>query len=118
MRIILHADDFGYDDETVRATIECFERGALTSATIMPKMPATAAAVEYAKAHPQFSFGVHLTYVSDGVERPVSDPKELPALCRPDGLFLPSQTVRVRAMQDKLPLAAHEPAPQVVGVEM
>src|SRR5688500_13240682 len=70
----------------------------------MPKVRAPRQAVEYAKSHRQFSFGVHLTYVSDGIERPVSDPKELPALCRPDGIFLPSQTVRVRAMQDKLPI--------------
>lgn len=103
MRIILNADDFGMDQETVRATIECFERGALSSATIMPKMPATAAAVEYARSHPQFSFGVHLTYVSDGVERPVSEPADVPALCAADGQFLPSQTVRLLAVRNRIP---------------
>jgi predicted glycoside hydrolase/deacetylase ChbG (UPF0249 family) len=35
LRIILNADDFGASDEAVRATVECFERGGLTSATIM-----------------------------------------------------------------------------------
>ena len=42
MRIIINADDFGMDEDTVRATIECLEAGALTGATIMPNMPATA----------------------------------------------------------------------------
>ena len=42
MRLVLNADDFGYSDDTVEATIECFACGALTSATIMPAMPAAA----------------------------------------------------------------------------
>src|SRR4051812_25183985 len=105
MRIIVNADDFGMSDDTVRATIACFEDGSLTSATIMPTMPATAAAIEYAKAHPQFSFGVHLTYVCDTTEHPVSDPKDVAALCdASSGRFLPSQTVRVLAMRGKIPV--------------
>ena len=63
MRLILHADDFGSSSDTVRATIECFEQGALTSASIMPGMPATAQATEFARAHPELDFGVHLTFV-------------------------------------------------------
>ena len=38
MQLIVNADDFGLSDDTADATIECFERGALTSATIMPAM--------------------------------------------------------------------------------
>lgn len=64
-KIIINADDFGFDDETVDWTIKGFETGKLTSATIMAGMPATARAVEYAKEHPQFSFGVHLRLVDD-----------------------------------------------------
>ena len=103
MRIILNADDFGISDETVKATIECFHSGALTSATIMPKMPATAEALEFAAKHPEFSFGVHLTFVCDTVEAPISDPKSIPALVNDQGRFLPSQRVRLLALRNKLP---------------
>ena len=103
MRIILNADDFGYDDDTVGATIECFESGALTSATIIPRMPATGRAIEYARANPRFSFGAHLTFISDTVETPFSAPSDIPALVRPDGRFLDSQDLRLRALRGKVP---------------
>ena len=48
MKFITTADNFGYDSDTVAATAECLLQGALTSATIMPKMPATEEAVEFA----------------------------------------------------------------------
>lgn len=79
--LIVNADDFGLDDETVEWTIRGFETGKLTSATIMAGMPATEKAVAYAKEHPQFSFGVHL-YLVD--EKPVSDPKSIPSMVDPD----------------------------------
>ena len=104
MRLILTADDFGLDQDTVAATTECFEMGALTSASIMARMPATAAAVEYARRRPDLSFGVHLTYVRDTVEAPLSDPETIPALVGPDGNFLPSNTVRMRALNRRIPI--------------
>lgn len=105
MRIITNADDFGQDEDTVRGTIECLDEGSLTSATIMVKMPGTAAAVAYARANPDKSFGVHLTYVLGvGNEAPVSDPARLPALVGPDGLFKPSQGVRLEALRGRIPV--------------
>jgi predicted glycoside hydrolase/deacetylase ChbG (UPF0249 family) len=104
MRLILNADDFGVSEETVRATIECFERGALTSATIMAGMPATQLALDYARGRPEFSFGVHLTFVTDGVERPLADPATIPDLLGADGRFLPTGTVRKRALLHRLPV--------------
>lgn len=53
-KLIINADDFGFDAHTVEWTIKGFERGALTSATIMAGMPATDLAISFAKAHPQF----------------------------------------------------------------
>lgn len=66
-KIILHADDFGYDKDTTLATIDCFERGVLTSATIMATCECAPMVIEYAKVHPEFSYGVHLTFV-DGLQ--------------------------------------------------
>ncbi|MDB5321132.1 MAG: hypothetical protein JWN40_2763 [Phycisphaerales bacterium] len=102
MRIITNADDFGMDADTVKATIECLDAGALTGATIMPNMPGTQLAVEYAKAHPEKSFGAHLTYVTDTVEAPLCDPATLPTLAGADGKFLDSQTTRFKAVRNRL----------------
>jgi hypothetical protein len=104
VRIILNADDFGYSDDTVDATIECFERGALTSATIMTTMPAAARAIEFARKHSQFSFGVHLTYSHVGRERPMLSRTEIPDLLNENGQFFPSNTVRRRALLGRLPI--------------
>ncbi len=103
MRVIVNADDFGFSAETVRATIECFEAGGLSSATIMPNMPATREALDYAKSHPQFSFGVHTTFVSDGQERPVSPPEQVPGLVDAKGYFHDSNKVRLLALLKWLP---------------
>lgn len=102
--IIVTADDFGYDQDTTQATIDCFKAGALTSATIMPKMPATAMAVDFARKNPQHAYGVHLTFVRDTVECPVADPRLVPALVGADGAFLPSHQVRLMALLGKLPV--------------
>ena len=101
MRIVVNADDFGASEETVRATIECFEAGALTSATIMPGMPATEAALEYARSRPDVSFGVHLLLTGDGEERPVST--DVPGLTGADGAFLSGRDARMRALTRRFP---------------
>jgi predicted glycoside hydrolase/deacetylase ChbG (UPF0249 family) len=101
--LILNADDFGASEQTVHETVACFDRGALTSATIMPGMPAAQLAFEFARTHPEFSFGVHLTFVTDGVEKPLADPAGIPALLGPDGRFLETGTARRRALLRRLP---------------
>jgi predicted glycoside hydrolase/deacetylase ChbG (UPF0249 family) len=68
----------------VDATIECFERGVLSSATIMPNMPAFERAAAFAREHPEFSYGLHLCLTD---ERPVSAPAAIPSLIAPDGRF-------------------------------
>lgn len=94
MKIILHADDFGFDKNTTEATIELLECNVLTSATIMANMPATTLATQYASQHPELSFGVHLTYV-DGL-KPCY--KGASSLLDNNKLFLPSNDVRKRAL--------------------
>lgn len=94
-KIILHADDFGYDKDTTLATIDCFERGVLTSATIMATCECASMAIEYAKAKPEFSFGIHLTFV-DGL-KPVTKCDSL----LENGVFEPSNRTRKKAMAFK-----------------
>jgi predicted glycoside hydrolase/deacetylase ChbG (UPF0249 family) len=82
--LIINADDFGYSDHTVDATIECFQQGVLTSATMMPNMPAFERAAAFAREHPGFSYGLHLCLTD---ERPVSDPAAIRTLVAPSGHF-------------------------------
>lgn len=103
MKVILHSDDFGFDNDTFEATKDCFERGALTSASIMVNCDASEEAMAYAKTHPEFSWGVHLTYVD--VLKPVLQADQIPALVDENGLFLVSNDVRKLAMMLKLPKA-------------
>jgi len=108
MRVVLNADDFGLSTDTVAATIECFAQGQLTSATIQPGMEATPAALEFARTHPQFSFGVHLTFVGDGDERPLSGAADVPALVDGGGAFRSTREIRLRALLRRLPAAQIE----------
>ena len=99
MKVILHADDFGFDKDTLSATIELLERGALTSASIMATMPAADEAMAYAANHPEYSFGVHLTYV-DGLNPALK--KDGSSLLDGNGVFYPSNDVRKKAILLKL----------------
>jgi len=108
MRIVITADDFGFSDDTVDATVDCFTAGAITGASIMANMPATGRAIDYAKAHPEFSYGVHLTLVGDGIERPVTPPDTLPGLVDAQGNFAGGRTVRIGAVLRRLPRAGVE----------
>lgn len=47
--LIINADDFGLDYETCAMTIDCFEAGLLTSATIMVGCEASKQAYDYAR---------------------------------------------------------------------
>ena len=100
--LIINADDFGWSDHTVDATIECFEKGVLSSATIMPNMPAFERAAAFARAHPQFSYGLHLCLTD---ERPVSDPATIPTLVAPDGCFWRTPQFFQRALTGRLAAA-------------
>jgi predicted glycoside hydrolase/deacetylase ChbG (UPF0249 family) len=53
----------------------------------MANMPATLAALRYAGTREHTSFGVHLTYVCDTVEAPISRPEDVPGLVRADRRF-------------------------------
>ena len=102
--IIINADDFGYDEDSVQTTIDCFNIGAITSASVMPLMPASTMAFEYAKKNSQFSFGLHLTFTTDTFERPVSKPELIPSLVTKEGFFHASNKLRIMALTGRLPI--------------
>ncbi len=63
--LILHADDFGMCHSTNRAILELWERGAITSTTLMTPCPWALEAAGFASRHSGFDVGVHLTSTSE-----------------------------------------------------
>lgn len=59
-RLIVNADDFGLSAGVNRGIIQAFERGIVTSASLMVRQPAAAAAARYAREHRALSVGLHL----------------------------------------------------------
>jgi len=59
-RLIVNADDFGQTAGINRGIIEAHEHGIVTSASLMVRWPAAAAAAAYARGRPGFSLGLHV----------------------------------------------------------
>jgi chitin disaccharide deacetylase len=59
-QLIVNADDFGQSHGINRGVIEAYEKGIVTSASLMVRWPAAEAAADYAGKHPDFSLGLHL----------------------------------------------------------
>lgn len=98
-KLIINADDFGYDKETCDRTIELFELSLITSATIMTGMPASERAIDFAaKNSEKFSFGLHFNIV-DG-HLPLSNAKS--SLTDEMGTFWPSNKQRINALLGKI----------------
>src|SRR5437763_1168331 len=58
--LIVNADDFGQSPGTNQGIMETFERGIVTSASMMVRWPAAAAAAAFSRRHPEFSIGLHV----------------------------------------------------------
>ena len=58
--VIVNADDFGQSRGVNRGIVAAHERGIVTSASLMVRWPAAAAAADYARAHPALSLGLHV----------------------------------------------------------
>ncbi|WP_167854889.1 carbohydrate deacetylase [Mangrovimicrobium sediminis] len=57
--LIVNADDFGLNTSVNEAIAECHRAGNLTSTTLMVNAPATAEAVDMARAMPELGVGLH-----------------------------------------------------------
>ena len=63
--LIINADDFGMCHSANLAVYDLFQKGAITSATIMTPCGWAKEAGVWAAQHPEFATGVHLTFTSE-----------------------------------------------------
>jgi len=58
--LIVNADDFGLSAGTNTGIVRAYERGIVTSASLMVRAPASTDAASYARTRPQLSVGLHM----------------------------------------------------------
>lgn len=92
--LIVNADDLGLSRGVNRAIFEAFERGIVTSASVMATGAEFDDALAGALARPKLGVGVHLVLHD---EKPVAPASKIPALVGSDGRMKPLGTV-VRAL--------------------
>jgi predicted glycoside hydrolase/deacetylase ChbG (UPF0249 family) len=65
--LIINADDFGMCHSVNEAVFRAFKKGVLHSTTLMVPCPWAPHAMHFLSDHPEISFGIHLTVISDWV---------------------------------------------------
>lgn len=100
--VMISTDDAGMCTEVNRGTIAALQNGIVRSTSIMTCCPGFDEFAEFARAHPEYDYGVHLTLTCDLREAgwgPVSNPADVPSLVAADG-FLHSSTSAVAREAD------------------
>ena len=93
-RLIINADDFGFNREITDGIIESHVNGVVTSTTLMINMADAEYAVQKAHELPNLSVGLHVNLTAG---YPVSDPSEIPSLVQENGMFHDHGTFLSRA---------------------
>lgn len=123
IRLIVRGDDFGYTHASNAAMVQAFEKGVMTSASVLTPGPWFAETARILREHPEWSVGVHLTITSEWNTLrwpPVSPAAAVPSLVAPDG-FLWAFGYRAPKPSDwpadGAPWAAHAPDPREAEIE-
>jgi chitin disaccharide deacetylase len=119
--VIVHADDLGMTHSVNAASIKGLESGLVTSASIMVPCPWFPEIADYAKAHPEVDFGLHLTLTSERVFYrwgPVAPKDKVPSLVDSNGYFHLNwtETTRIDAKEVELELRAQIERALAMGV--
>ncbi|BDR55465.1 ChbG/HpnK family deacetylase [Xylocopilactobacillus apis] len=87
-KIIVNADDFGMSEAFNYGVIKAFREGIVSSTSIMINQEAASHGISLLKEAPDLYVGLHVNLTTGN---PVSDPKEIPSLVKPDGSFIGSK---------------------------
>ncbi len=82
--LVVNADDFGISRGVNRGIVEAYRSGVVTSASLMPNLPAAEDALTRATTCHDLGLGLHLTLTAG---RPLSPPASVPTLVDGDGHF-------------------------------
>lgn len=122
--LVIHADDLGMAHSVNRATFEAFERGWITSASILVPCPWFPEVARWARANPEADLGIHLALNSEWTGfrwGPVSSPRDVPSLLDPDGylpLLEPTVVERARIPEVERELRAQIDKAKAAGIRL
>jgi predicted glycoside hydrolase/deacetylase ChbG (UPF0249 family) len=83
-KLIINADDFGFNREITDGILECHKSGTVNSTTLLVNMPGAEYAAGLVRKFPGLSVGIHLNLT---LGKPVLPPDQVISLVNQDGFF-------------------------------
>lgn len=99
MKLIINADDYGWDEDSTQGILTLVRAGALSSVSIMANMADDYALKNIALHTNTVSTGIHIT-LNEG--KPLSNPAEVTTLVDENGSFYNSSKLWKRAISGKV----------------
>jgi len=96
--MIINADDLGMAPGVNQGILETMTNGVVSSTTLMANMPWAQGGATLALKY-QLPVGIHLNLTTG---KPISDPKTIPSLVRPDGMFYANNEFISRLLKWKI----------------